>query len=50
VAEVGRRTISIVTYITDSSEGFIGTLEESDMEGRHYELETAQGPLYCRGT
>lgn len=49
VAEVGRRTISIVTYITDSSEGFIGTLEESDIEGRHYELETAQGTFVLQG-
>jgi len=49
VAEVGRRTISLVTYISDPDEGFIGTLVESDIEGFHYELETAQETFVLQG-
>ncbi|NLZ54712.1 MAG: hypothetical protein GX892_16535 [Thermoanaerobacteraceae bacterium] len=49
VAEISRRTISLVTYITDPDEGFIGTLVENDIEGRHYELETNQGTFVLKG-
>lgn len=49
VAEVSRRTISLATYITNPDEGFLGTLKESDIEGRHYELETAQGTFVLKG-
>lgn len=49
VAEVSRRTFSLVTYIDDSDEGFIGTLRENNVEGRHYELETNEGTFVLRG-
>ena len=49
VVEVGRRTISLVTYITEPDEAFIGTLVENDIEGRHYELETKQGTFVLKG-
>ena len=49
VAEVNRRAISLVTYITNPDEGFIGTLVESDIEGLHYELETSEGAFVLKG-
>ena len=49
VAEVNRRAISLVTYITNPDEGFIGTLVESDIEGLHYELETSEGAFELKG-
>jgi len=49
VAEVGRKTISLVTYINDYEDGFLGTLVESDIEGKHFELKTTQGTYVLQG-
>lgn len=49
VAQISKRTISVVTYIKDSNEGFVGTLRENDIGGLHYELETNQGTFVLKG-
>lgn len=49
VSKVSKKTISLVTYIKDSDEGFVGTLKENDIEGLHYELETEQGIFVLKG-
>ncbi|AEE90490.1 S-layer domain-containing protein [Tepidanaerobacter acetatoxydans Re1] len=49
VVEVSKKSISLVTYIQDLDEGFIGILRENDVEGTHYELETNQGTFVLKG-
>lgn len=42
-------TVSIFTYVKDDREVFVGTLEENDVEGSHYELSTEQGTFVLTG-
>ncbi|HHW01780.1 MAG TPA: S-layer homology domain-containing protein [Thermoanaerobacterales bacterium] len=42
-------TISIFTYLKDAEKGFVGILEENDIEGSHYELSTEQGTFVLIG-
>lgn len=50
IAQVNERrnTISLVTNVKNDW-GYIGTLKESDIESRHYELETEQGTFVLKG-
>jgi len=42
-------TISLHTVIKAEGQGFIGVLEVSDIEGRHYELDTEYGTFVLSG-
>lgn len=43
------KTISLHTVITAEGQGFIGTLKENNIGGKHYELETGQGRFVLLG-
>lgn len=43
------KTISLHTVIKAEGQGFIGILEESDVEGKHYELDTEYGTFVLLG-